>query len=165
MMDALIEKLAKNFHIYQSRWLTIFLGVSKMICATVLMLLYGWSVEWDRKFNICLMFVIFSCLVYGIEYGLDVVWWPHWRGTFWQENSEMKLIVCAHSPFYSGDFAISFYFKTSGTFFQRLGQPVLAKKFSFTDFFTEGGYFLQGKWEDKCDVLIKKVLAHKQKVE
>jgi hypothetical protein len=129
------------------------------------MTLYGWAVDWDRKFNICLVFVIFSCVVYGIEFGLDVVWWPNWRGTFWQENGEMKFIICAHSPFYSGDFHITIFVKRSGSFFQKLGNPVLDETFSFTEFFTESGYFLEGKWQEKCDILVKKALAYKSKVE
>jgi hypothetical protein len=160
-MSCLIDKLAKQHKTYESRWLTFVLGISKIINATVLMSLYGWRVEWDRKFNVCLAFVLLTLVTYGIEWGLDVVWWTNWRGTFWRENHNTKLIVCAHSPFYSGTFHITMFLKNSGTFFQKLGKPVVDETYDFTQFFTEGGLFLEDAWKVHCDKLIARSLNAK----
>jgi hypothetical protein len=163
MNDILIDKLASQYKIYQSRWLTILIGVSKIINATVLMLIYGWRRTWEDKFWICLGFVIFASLTYAVEYGLGWLWWPNFRAIFWRTDNPTKLILCSHSPFYSGTFAIKFYVCATGSFFQRLGAPVVDEVVPFSEIFTEGGLMLEHVWHEKCKQLISKALAGKPK--
>lgn len=159
MNDVLIKEFAE-LKIYQSRWFTIFVGLMKILCATVLMLLYMWHVEWSRKLNICILFVVLSIFVYVSEYGLGWLWWPNYLGTFWKDGDAKKFVVCAHSPFYSGKYQIKIYPVKSASYFQKLANPVVDEIFDFTDYFTKSGYMIEAEWKQRCKDLIKKAMIH-----
>jgi hypothetical protein len=159
MNDILIDKLASQYKIYQSRWLTLLIGISKILNATILMLLYGWKRTWDEKFWICVTFVFISSLTYFVEYALGWFWWPNFRATFWRTNNPGRLILCSHSPFYSGAYHITFHISKSGSFFEKLAPPVVDETVPFSDIFTEGGFMLEHVWHEKCKHFIGKALT------
>jgi hypothetical protein len=161
MNDILIDRLATHHKVYQSRWLTILIGVSKILNATILMLLYIWRRTWDQKFWICLTFVILSSLTYAIEYGLGWFWWPNFRAIFWRSDSPTWLILCAHSPFYSGSYHITLHVSGTGSFFERLKPPVVDEIVSFSEIFTTSGFMIESIWHEKCKQMIAKALAAK----
>lgn len=158
----LIQQLAKKYNLYQSRWLIILIGISKMINATVLMMLYSWKKTWDEKFLICLFFVVLSCITYAAEYLIALLWWPRYMGTFWHETSPVKFIICAGSPSYSGKYKISFHKTNSTTFFQKLKKPVVEEEIEFSKYFTESGYMVTDEWRSKCNELIDRALKVKE---
>ena len=159
MNEVLIKQFA-SVKIYQSRFLTILIGLLKIINAIALLMLYGWHVEWERKLPICIFFVAISCMVYAFDFLLSSVWWPNFIGLFEKENSNQKFIVCSNSPFYSGKYQIKIYQTQSGSYFQRLPKPVIDQTFEFTDYFTKSGYMIESEWRHKCDELIKKAQVH-----
>ena len=136
MNDVLKQEFSRN-KVYMSPWFTIVIGVSKIVCATMLMLLYSWHMNWDQKFWSVLIFVIISGLTYLAEYGISWFWWPRYMGTFWKDGSDQRFIVCADSPFFSGEYKIEIYPTRSMTFFQKLGKPVVDETFKFEMLFTE----------------------------
>jgi hypothetical protein len=158
MTRSFVNRLAKQYGIFQSRWFTIVLGLSKMINATVLMSLYGWRRSWDEKFPICLAFVILSTLTYLAEYGIGFFWWPNWKKTLYITGSDSKLILCADSPFYSSTYHIQLFVTKSTSFFQRLPAPSVDETFNFEDFFTANGSFLEDQWVIKSDQMITKAI-------
>jgi len=161
MNEVLINKFAE-FKYFQSRWLTILIGLSKIFHAAALMWLYMWSVSWDEKFSHALFFVSTASLTYFVEYGITHFWWPNYIGTFTKDGNENKnLIVCAHTPFYSGKYHISVYVKEKTTFFQRLGAPVVESSFGFEEFFTESGFMLENIWKQKVDSIFNQAISKK----
>ncbi|KAH0794553.1 hypothetical protein GPJ56_001578 [Histomonas meleagridis] len=159
-MDEILIKQFAAVKIYRSRLLTILIGLLKIINAVALLLLYAWHVDWERKLPICIFFVILSCGVYAFEFLLSTVWWPNFIGLFSKENSNQKFIVCSGTPFYSGKYQIKIYQTQSGSYFQRLPEPVVDQTFEFTDYFTKSGYMIESEWRHKCDELIKKAQIH-----
>jgi hypothetical protein len=159
MTRSFLNRLAKQYEIFQSRWFTIVLGLSKMINATVLMSLYGWRRTWDEKFPICLIFVILSSLTYLAEYAIGFFWWPNWKRTLYMTKGNSKLILCADTPFYSATYHIQLFVTKSTSFFQRLPDPAVDETFNFEDFFTENGSFLEDLWVTKSDQMIQKALS------
>jgi hypothetical protein len=159
MNDILVEKLASQYKVYQSRWLTITIGLSKILNATILMLLYAWRVGWDQKFTICVTFVVLSCLTYAVEYGLSWFWWPNYRATLSKSDSTNRLVLCSHSPFFSGTYHLTFHLLKSGSFFQRLPPPLVEETIPFAELFTEGGYMLEHLWQERCVKLINRALS------
>jgi hypothetical protein len=157
----LIARLASAHKFYESRWLTIAIGVSKMVNATVLMLLYMWRRTWDEKFVYCVTFVLITALTYLVEYGIGWFWWPHFRGIFWRPDDATRLVLCSHSPFYSGAYHISLHLSRTGSFFERLPPPVVEETIPFADLFTEGGLMLEHVWNERCKQLIARALAAK----
>lgn len=160
MNEALIRRFAHE-KFYQSRWLVIFIGISKIINAFVLMSLYLWPVPWDEKLSYCIFFVAYSCLTYFIEYGISVFWWPNYYRIVQKDGTNQKFILCTNSPFYSGNYQIKIYLTDSTSYFQRLREPIYQETYSFTKYFTESGFMLTKEWEAECDSLIKKVLKVK----
>lgn len=159
MNDVLIKEFAE-VKTYQSRWFTIFIGLMKILCATVLMLLYMWHVEWSRKLGICIVFVVLSVLVYAAEYGLGWIWWPNYLGTFWRDGDSRRIVVCAHAPFYSGRYNVKVYQLRSASFFQRLGAPIVDETYEFTEYFTKSGYMIEADWKQVCRQIVKKAMVH-----
>jgi hypothetical protein len=159
MIRSLVARLTKQHGIYQSRWFLLLIGCSKILNATVLMLLYMWHRTWDEKFSICIFFVVLSCLTYLAEGGVGLVWWPGWRKTFYKPHNNAGFVLCTKNPFYSDRYQIRLYVTPSTSLFQRLPEPVVNEEFTFPEFFTESGYFLEDKWTIKVDQMVKKLLA------
>ena len=65
MNEILVSTLAEHKY-FQSRWLIIFLGLSKIFHACALMYLYMWPVTWDEKFYHCFFFLSTASLNYLI---------------------------------------------------------------------------------------------------
>jgi hypothetical protein len=125
------------------------------------MVLYLWRRTWDEKFWICLTFVIISSLTYLVEYGLGWFWWPNFRAIFWRPDSSTWLILCSHSPFYSGEYHITLHLSATGSFFERLEAPVVDETVPFSEFFTTSGFMIEHAWHEKCKQMIAKALAAK----
>lgn len=160
MNEALIRRFA-HVSFYQSRWLVILIGISKIINAVVLMGLYMWQVPWEEKLSYCLFFVFYSCLTYFVEYGISVFWWPNYYRILQKDNVDKKFILCTSTPFYEGTFKVVIYLTNSTSYFQRLSNPIYDQTYTFTDYFTESGLMLSTQWEAECDRLIQAVLKSK----
>lgn len=162
-MNDVLDRCMAVHKYYKSRWLKILIGISKMINATILMLLYGWRTDWNTKFNICLIFVTISCLTYLVEYGLSVFWWKNFYGIFSNDEKTTNYVVCTHSPFFTGKYHITIHKIESGSYFQSLPPPVVDETYDFCEYFTESGYFLRVQWKAKCEKLVARAFSTHQK--
>ena len=160
MNDILREQLRNN-KIYMSLWFKILIGVSKIICATVLMTLYAWHMDWNQKVVMVSVFVVISFLTYLAQYGVSWFWWPRYYGTFYRDESDQRFVICADSPGFSGEYKIEIFQTKSMSFFQKLGKPVVDETFPFEKFFTESGYFVVSDWRKECDRMIAVALKPK----
>ena len=150
-------------HFYRSRSLKIFIGLSKIFHAIVLLMLYLERAPWDEKIPKTVFFVTTTLITYAIEYGISTVWWRHYFAKFSKSNSQHKFIICTSNPAYSGKYVIKIFDKTSLSFFQRLGTPVIEEELEFADYFTESGYYLEQKFTNKFNNLIESAIYHKDK--
>ena len=150
-------------HYYQSKSLKILIGLSKIFHAVVLLYLYLQRIPWSEKIPKTSFFVATSLLTYGIEYGISLVWWHHYFAKFENSKNGRKFIVCTWNPIYSGDYCIRIYEKSSLSFFQKLGTPVVDEKLQFADYFSESGYCLESKFNSKINSLLDQALYNKNK--
>lgn len=163
MNETLISEFGQQKY-YQAQLLKYIIGISKIFHATALMYMYIRPVPWTEKYTINMILCITATLTYAIQYGISIVWWRNYYATFYRESTpNQNLIVCTHTPWYTGKYHIRIYLKPSTTFFQRLGKPLVDETLEFSDYFTESGYFLEPKFRSQVKKLFNDALYAKNK--
>ena len=162
LKDSLLHCLANDYKFYRSRALEIAIGLAKIIEAAVLMSIYLWHASWDKKLFPVIFFVFLTLVTYGIQYGLGLIWWPHYIGTFTSTKyRNINLVVCLYSPFASGEIKLKIYQMPSTSYLQKLpAKPKAEFEGKFSDFFTVSGYFMESKWKDQIKPLMKVCAYH-----
>lgn len=163
MNQVLAETFAQQKY-YQLRFLTLLIGFSKIFHAIALMYMYMQQIPFSEKYKTNLILSITGTLTYVIQYGISMVWWKHYYGTFARESSpNNNLIVCIHTPWYTGKYVITIYLSPKTTYFQRLTNEVYHEEIEFANYFTESGYFLEEKWKAKVLNIYNQSLYAKNK--
>ena len=168
LKNALDDVLAHAFaekKYFRSRAFQIVLGLSKIVNATILFMIYLAKKPFEEKILPCCVFVGITLIFYLIEYGLSFVWWPNYYAIFSKDVAAESYIVCTSTGFYSGKYKISFHPTLTGSYLERLKPAILEEEFPLSDFFTESGYMLQDQWRDKCLHMISTVIANQKKTQ
>jgi hypothetical protein len=95
-------------------------------------------------------------ITHGIEHGLWLLWWPNFGVILWRLNAPARLVLCSHSLFYSGSYHITFHMSKTGSFFERLGPPVVNATVPFADILAKSAFTLEHVWHEKCKGFIAK---------
>jgi hypothetical protein len=163
-LNAVLVKAFAEKQYYQSMFLRISIGLSKIFHAVMLMYIYMVQATFREKMVISSILCATGCLTYLVDYGFSLFWWKGYFATFVRDNAQTRnLIVCAWNPWYSNIYHIRIYVRPSTSFFQMLGTPDIDEELIFSDYFTESGYCLDNKFMKKVDALIDQALYSKTK--
>jgi len=163
-LNSVLEKAFAEKQYYQSRFLKITIGLSKIFHAVMLMYIYMMQATLREKMAFSTILCVTGCLTYLVEYGFSFFWWKGYFATFVRDNAQTRnLIVCTWNPWYSNKYCIRIYVRPSTSFFQTLGMPDIDEELVFSDYFTESGYCLDNKFMKKAGALIDQALYSKTK--
>lgn len=157
-MNVVLSYKLAQYKYYKNRTFKTLHNLGIILNAAGLLLLYLWNKPFEEKRGYSTILAITGISLFLIKY-IQQWWWPHFYAKFEKEGPEKKiLIVCAHSPLFSGKYAISIHCPISGSYFKRLPPPVVSREFNFEDYFTKGGHIAEAAWKQTLDTLINEAI-------